>query len=88
MKYIIGTKDDARHVIIFDDGMPHKKAAEAFDRITSAGFITLTSKHTGKMHVTCHGESISLGIKSKGLRDAFVVETVLFGGFTNYTDQT
>ena len=62
-KYI-RTRDN--HIIIFDYGIEHSRF-ESMD-IISAGFVDIYDNK-----VKCFGESVSLGLKSRGEEDAMLV---------------
>lgn len=60
--------------ILFHEGIEHKKAVGS-QQATSAGFVDLNSVD-GRIKADCHGESISLGLKSDPA-DADIIEMFL-----------
>ena len=87
MKYIISKNND---VIIFSDGISHRDMArdigciEAGDDIVGAGFVRFSVTNEddmpGDLDIKCYGESVSLGIKSRGIDDECIIE----GSNNNY----
>ena len=75
MKYII-TEDLG--VCVFSNSSVHKDMAYALkvrNSIIGAGFITVSDDG----EVRCHGESVSLKIKSRGELDAEIIGKQLLG---------
>jgi hypothetical protein len=73
VKYIVA---DGR-AIVFSAAIQHSDMARGFGEVEGAGFVTFRTKEDeyGETIVTshCYGESISLGIKSRGEIDSKIV---------------
>lgn len=52
-------------IVIFSGLVQHDWVARGLGLIVSAGFIDIYTDFGGEMFVECHGESISLGVKSR-----------------------
>lgn len=70
MKYIILEKGGLELFFIFSELSTHKEVALKLEgKVVGAGFCH--ADHTGRFH--CYGESVSLGIKSRNLVDAQIL---------------
>lgn len=80
MKYVIFNDHGKMIPILFANYLNHKKVAESLRNqigkgdaeIISAGFVVL---HDGK--IKCMHESLSLDIKSRGEKDAKIIENFI-----------
>jgi hypothetical protein len=72
-KYIIADGS----AIVFSPAIQHSEMARGFGEVEGAGFVSFGTKEDeyGETIVTsyCYGESISLGIKSRGEIDSMMV---------------
>lgn len=90
MKYVI-VKFDHKHAgevitpILFPDAINHIDMLENMQRsphradLVSAGFVDFGADAAGRVKIVCHGESESIGCKSRGEEDAFIIELVQQG---------
>ena len=65
--------------IIFPDVLTHEIVANHFGgkaNVVSAGFVAVGSDMDYKMRYGTYGESVSLGVKSRGERDDKIVRRV------------
>lgn len=73
-KYI-RTKDNK--IIIFSELQQHSEF-EIFKPI-SAGFVAFGTDKDGELKCSCYGDSVSLGLDSKGEEDAILVKRWILG---------
>lgn len=79
MKYIVYIGDFGLEIpVIFPDFVNHNEIIPKFKKAVSAGIINLHEEEdeNGENQITafCSGQSISLGIKSRGKEDNELVE--------------
>ncbi|MEW6488027.1 MAG: hypothetical protein AB1578_08935 [Thermodesulfobacteriota bacterium] len=68
MKYIMFRHDGMEEFVIFSDALCHSDVAHHLrgEQVSSAGFVVFGEAGG----VQCYGESLSLGLKSRGQEDA------------------
>lgn len=81
LKYIIASIPSYPSLsapILFNEPHIHSEVGEGF-KVSSAGFVDITVDSNGVATVVCHGESISLNIKSNPIEDKIKIERLLNG---------
>lgn len=73
MKYIIVSDGILEQSIVFSDGLTHSHVYMYPNQIRSAGFCRLVLSHNYDIKFTCWGESVSLGVKSRGSVDEAIL---------------
>jgi hypothetical protein len=74
LKYVIVNDGALELPIVFSDILIHAEVALRYRNVVGAGFLTV-----GDNEVNCYGESLSLGVKSRGEVDTKIVNRYLFG---------
>lgn len=77
MKYIIVSDGILEQSIVFSDGLTHKDVYMYPGQIRSAGFCRLVLSHNYDIKFVCWGESVSLGVKSRGSVDEAILNRQL-----------
>lgn len=77
MKYIIlETRTGLEYPIIFPDFVEHSSVVPEFRKVVSAGKVGFGADYK-TIVATCSGESISLGVKSRGEEDNILIERMI-----------
>ncbi len=83
LKYVVF---DTAFPVIFGEYFQHREVNGPGGKPTSAGFLTVSEIDTPEgssfcqariLKATCYGESISLGVKSRGEQDAHLIDKML-----------
>jgi hypothetical protein len=72
-KYVIIEQNDIETVILFDSVLEHITFQKPEWEIVSAGFYRVDVVDD-KLHVSCYGNSVSLGKSSRGEEDELLIE--------------
>lgn len=84
-KYIVVGNENLgiEKAIVFSPIEDHHQMAQChigtMTKVLGAGFVSIGQTPQGELSVTCHGESTSLKIKSRGQKDAHAVKWAIFG---------
>lgn len=77
-KYIVYNSGGYYDIVIFSPLETHRDIAQRLDlHVISAGFIQLHPDDSGGVKAWCRGESVSLGVESRGEEDAKVANRAL-----------
>lgn len=80
MKYIIVSDGILEQAIVFSDGISHNDVYKYSSQIRSAGFCRLGLSLNYDIVYQCYGESVSLGLVSRGEIDSRILNQQLSRG--------
>jgi hypothetical protein len=73
MKYIVIDRMGIEFPIIIPETESHKEHIQPYHKVVSAGFCRFGVNPNGTLGVSCWGESIGLGFKSRPVEDETVI---------------
>ena len=81
-KYIVGEVKSSHGMtvlsaICFNEVVGHNDVARLFDTIHGAGFFNVNINDDGQRYSSAYGESVGIGIKSRGEQDSKQIDRAL-----------